>query len=137
MAPMMTGKVALVTGGSSGIGQATALRFAREGARTVVAARRTSPGEHTVQIIKDGGGEAIFVKTDVSKPSEVQNLVARCLETYGRLDYACNNAGIEGTAMPTIDYQEEDWNAVVDINLKGTWLCLKYEIPPMLSLIHI
>lgn len=133
MAAIMTGKVALVTGGSSGIGQATALHFAREGARTVVAARRTSEGEHTVQMIKNGGGEAIFVNTDVSKASEVQSLVAMCLETYGRLDYACNNAGIEGTIGPTIDCREEDWDAVIDINLKGTWLCLKYEIPPMIA----
>jgi NAD(P)-dependent dehydrogenase (short-subunit alcohol dehydrogenase family) len=133
MVASMTGKVALVTGGSSGIGQATALRFAREGARTVVAARRTSEGEQTVQMIKHGGGEAMFVRTDVSKASEVQTLVATCLETYGRLDYACNNAGIEGTIGPTIDYREEDWNAVIDINLKGTWLCLKYEIPPMIA----
>jgi NAD(P)-dependent dehydrogenase (short-subunit alcohol dehydrogenase family) len=133
MAATMVGKVALVTGGSSGIGRATALCFARDGAKVVVAARRSDEGEETAHLIQESGGEAIFVKTDISHGVEVQALVATCLATFGRLDYACNNAGIEGPNMPTIDCREEDWQAVMDINLKGTWLCLKYEIPPMIT----
>jgi NAD(P)-dependent dehydrogenase (short-subunit alcohol dehydrogenase family) len=133
MTAIMTGKVALVTGGSSGIGRATALRFAREGARVVVTARRSDEGEQTAHLIHESGGEAMFVKTDISQAAEVQALIATCLATYGRLDYACNNAGIEGTSVRTIDYREEDWEMVIDINLKGTWLCMKYEIPPMIA----
>jgi NAD(P)-dependent dehydrogenase (short-subunit alcohol dehydrogenase family) len=133
MAAMMVGKVALVTGGSSGIGRATALCFAREGAKVVVAARRSDEGEQTAHLIQESGGEAVFVKTDISRGAEVQAMVATCLATFGRLDYACNNAGIEGPNVPTIDCREEDWEAVIDINLKGTWLCLKYEIPPMIT----
>ncbi len=127
-------KVVLVTGGNAGIGKATALAFAKEGARVVVAARRVSEGEETVAIIKQAGGEACFVQTDVSKASEVEAMVAACVSNYGGLDYAVNNAGIEGTPfIPTAEYDEETWDRVIDINLKGVWLCMKYEILEMLK----
>jgi NAD(P)-dependent dehydrogenase (short-subunit alcohol dehydrogenase family) len=96
MAGTMTGKVALVTGGSSGIGRATCVRFAQEGATVVLAARRVAEGEQTAHLVCEAGGEALFVRADVAQPADVQALVTTCLERYGHLDYACNNAGIEG-----------------------------------------
>jgi len=133
MLGMMTGKVALVTGGSSGIGRATCLRFARQGAKVVLAARWVNEGEQTAQMIRDAGGEALFVRADVSQATDVQALVSRCVEAYGGLDFACNNAGIEGTIKPLVDYSEANWDAIVDINLKGTWLCMRAEIPHMIT----
>ncbi len=133
MTGLVENKVALVTGAASGIGRATALAFAREGARVVVADVASEGGEQTVQMIKDAGGEAIFVKTDVSQPVEVEALVRKAVETYGRLDCAHNNAGIEGTVKLTADYAEEDWDRVIDINLTGIWLCLRAEIAQMLK----
>ena len=134
MSNLFKSKVALIVGGSSGVGRAAALAFAREGAKIVVAARRIKEGEKTVLMIKEEAGEACFVQTDVSKASEVEAMVATCIETYGRLDYAFNNAGIEGSILvSTIDYDEETWDQVIDINLKGAWLCMKYEIPQMLK----
>jgi NAD(P)-dependent dehydrogenase (short-subunit alcohol dehydrogenase family) len=124
-------KVALVTGGGSGIGRACALAFAREGAKVVVADVMERGGEETVQMILEAGGESIFVKTDVSKTTDVEALVNRAVDTYGRLDCAINNAGIEGIMAPTADCTEENWNRVININLKGVWLCMKYEIPEM------
>ena len=127
-------KVALIVGGSSGVGQTTALAFAKEGAKIVVAARRIAEGKKVVSIIKEEAGEACFVQTDVSKTSEVEAMVATCIETYGRLDYAFNNAGIEGSILvSTTDYDEETWDQVIDINLKAVWLCMKYEIPQVLK----
>ena len=127
-------KVVLVTGGNSGIGQATALAFAKEGARVVIAARRVAEGKETVAMIKETGGEAQFVQTDVTKTTEVEALIAACVTDYGGLDYAVNNAGIEGTPFTlTAEYEEEIWDKVIDINLKGVWLCMKYEIPEMLK----
>ena len=127
-------KVALVTGGNSGIGRAIALAFAREGAKVVVAARRVPEGEETVTMIKDSGGEAFFVETDVSKTEEVKSMVETCISKYGALDCAVNNAGIIGTPfIQAADYEEEVWDKVIDINLKGVWLCMKYEIPEMLK----
>jgi NAD(P)-dependent dehydrogenase (short-subunit alcohol dehydrogenase family) len=126
-------KVVLVTGGNSGIGQATALAFAKEGAKVMMAARRVSEGKETVAMIKETGGEAHFVQTDVTKTTEVEALIAACVNNYGSLDYAVNNAGIEGTPFtPAAEYEEETWDKVIDINLKGVWLCMKYEIPEML-----
>jgi NAD(P)-dependent dehydrogenase (short-subunit alcohol dehydrogenase family) len=133
MPGMMTGKVALVTGGSSGIGRATCLCFAREGAQVVLAARRVTEGEQTAQMVREAGGEALFVRADVSQAADVQALVRTCVETYGRLDYACNNAGIEGTIVSLVDYSEAQWDTIIDINLKGTWLCMKAEIPHMIT----
>jgi NAD(P)-dependent dehydrogenase (short-subunit alcohol dehydrogenase family) len=127
-------KVALVTGGNAGIGKAVALEFARQGARVVVAARRVSEGEETVAMIRELGGDARFVATDVTSTSDVKAMVAACVSQYGGLDYAVNNAGIEGTPyVMATDYEEEVWDRVIDINLKGTWLCMKYQIPEMLK----
>ena len=131
MADTMAGKVALITGGSSGIGRSVGLLFAREGARVVVTARRTDEGEETVQMIREAGGEACFVQTDVSQAAAVQALVNTCVTRYGHLDYAVNNAGIEGSIVPMIDYTEDDWDAIIDINLKGVWLCMKAEVVQM------
>jgi len=126
-------KVALVTGGSMGIGHATALLFAREGAKVVIADILVEDGEETVRMIKEAGGEAIFVKTDVSKAAEVEALIKKAVASYGRLDCAFNNAGIDGEQAPLADCTEENWDRVMSINLKGVWLCMKYEIPQMLK----
>jgi len=133
MAGRVDGKVALITGAGSGIGRATALAFAKEGAKVVVADIVVAGGEETVRMIKGAGGEAIFVKTDVTRAAEVEALVKKTVETYGRLDCAFNNAGIEGEMAPTADCTEENWDRVVNIDLKGVWLCMKYEIPQMLQ----
>jgi NAD(P)-dependent dehydrogenase (short-subunit alcohol dehydrogenase family) len=132
MAGNLEGKVALVTGGSSGIGRASALVFAREGAKVVVADMNVEGGEQTVDMINEAGDQAIFVKVDVSKAVEVEEMINRAVEAYGRLDCAHNNAGIELLATIT-DCTEEDWDRLMDINLKGVWLCLKYEIPQMIA----
>jgi NAD(P)-dependent dehydrogenase (short-subunit alcohol dehydrogenase family) len=128
MAGTMTGKVVLVTGGSSGIGRATCVRFAREGATVVLAARRSAEGEQTAQMVREAGGDALFLRADIAQPGDVQGLVHTCEERYGRLDYACNNAGIEGTIAPLVEYTEAQWDMLMAINLKGTWLCMKAEI---------
>jgi NAD(P)-dependent dehydrogenase (short-subunit alcohol dehydrogenase family) len=133
MTKQFEGKVALVTGAASGIGRASALAFAREGAKTVVADVLVESGKETVRMIKGAGGEALFVKTDVSNAAEVEALIQKVVEIYGRLDYAHNNAGIEGTMVPTADCTEENWDRTISINLKGVWLCMKYEIPQMLK----
>lgn len=125
-------KVALVTGASAGIGKVTALAFAAAGARVVVAARRVAESEQVVSEITAQGGQAIFVPTDVSQSDSVQALVAKTLATYGRLDCAFNNAGIAGEVfLPTADHSEANWDNVMNTNLKGTWLCMKYEIAAM------
>jgi NAD(P)-dependent dehydrogenase (short-subunit alcohol dehydrogenase family) len=124
-------KVAVVTGGSSGIGRATAIAFAREGAKVVVADIEAEGGEATVKAINDAGGVAIFVRTDVSRSGDVQALIAKTLATYGRLDYALNNAGIDGAQAPLPQYPEEDWQRIIAINLTAVYLCMKFEIPVM------
>lgn len=133
----LRGKVALVTGGRSGIGRETALAFGRAGARVVVADRNAEAGEQTTRLIADTGGEATFVDGDVSKPADVQAMVRSCVDVYGRLDCAHNNAGISGSGGairgPTVQYSEESWDAIIAINLKGVWLCMKYEIEQMLT----
>ena len=127
-------KVALVTGGNSGIGRAIANAFAREGARVMVAARRAEQGEQTVAEIRAAGGEAHFVQTDVSRADDVQSMVSACVDEYGGLDYAINNSGVAGTPFTrTVDYSEATWDQVIDINLKGVFLCMKYEIPELLK----
>lgn len=126
-------KVIIITGGNSGIGQATALLFANEGAKVVIAARRENEGQSLVDAISKNGGEAIFVKTDVTKAQDVEAMVNTAVDTYGGLDYAFNNAGVGGNAVPILDYSEEDFDHVVDVNMKGTWLCMKYEIPEILK----
>lgn len=128
----LQGKVALVTGGSSGIGRASALAFARSGARVVVANRRHDAGEETVSMIRQIGGEAMFVKTDVSKASEVEELIKVTVQTYGRLDCALNNAGTDEGLGPRVgDLSEDDFDYQIGVNLKGVWLCMKYELLQM------
>lgn len=133
MAGKFDGKVALVTGSGSGIGRASALAFAKEGAKVIVADVSVEGGKETVEMIKKAGGKATFVKTDVAKAAEVEALINKGVETYGRLDYAHNNAGIEGPMATTADLTEQDWDRVLSINLKGIWLCMKSEIPQMLK----
>jgi NAD(P)-dependent dehydrogenase (short-subunit alcohol dehydrogenase family) len=133
MAAEFEGKVAVVTGASSGIGRATAEAFAREGASTVLADLDRDAGREVVEGIDAAGGEACFVKADVSKRGEVEAMVAQALERYGRLDCAFNNAGIEGDMASTVECTEDNWDRTLDINLKGVWLCMKYELPPMLQ----
>ena len=127
------GKVAIVTGGTSGIGRAAAVAYAREGARVVVAGRRAAEGEETVRLLRAQGGEGIFVTTDVSKAAQVKELVERTMQKFGRLDFAFNNAGIEQEPTPFLEQNEETYDRVMDINVKGVWLSMKYEIPAMLK----
>jgi len=133
MAGLVDGKVALVTGGGSGIGRATSLALAQEGATVVVSDIVVAGGEETVRMIKDAGGKASFIKADVSKNAEVEALIKKAVETYGRLDCAFNNAGIEGDMASTVDCSEENWDRTIAINLTGVWLCMKHEIPQMLK----
>ena len=133
MSTKLQNKVALVTGGTTGIGRDTAVLFAKAGAKVVVSGRRETEGKETSNLIRAAGGDGLFVKSDVSKSSDVQSLVQKTVEKFGRLDLAFNNAGIEGKWVPLIEQSLEDWDAVIDINLKGTWLCLKYEIQQMLK----
>ncbi len=126
-------KVALVTGAGSGIGRATALALAREGARVVVADLVEEGGQETVGLVQKAGGEASFVKVDVAQAAEVEALVKKSVEVFGRIDCAFNNAGIEGAIAPIARYGEEDFDRVIAINLKGVFLCLKYEIAQLLE----
>jgi len=124
-------KIALVTGASSGIGKATALAFAKKGTKVVIADLTEDP--ETIDLIENLGGEAIFVKCDVSANSDVKALIEKAIATFGGLDFAFNNAGIEGTPAPVQDCSEENWDKTIGVNLKGIWLCMKYEIPLMLK----
>ncbi len=126
------GMVALVTGGGSGIGRASCLAFAREGARVAVADVDLSGAEETVRLVEGVGGRGVALQVDVTKSGEVKALVDKVVEEFGRLDCAFNNAGVGGEVMNTHEYPEDDWDRVIDVNLKGVWLCMKYEIPVML-----
>ena len=126
-------KVALITGGTTGIGRDTAILLAKNGGKVVVSGRRETEGNETISLVRAAGGDGLFVKSDVSKSSDVQSLIQKTIEKFGRLDIAFNNAGIEGNWKPIVEQSEEDWDAVIDINLKGVWLCLKYEIIQMLK----
>jgi len=129
----LEGKVALVTGASAGIGRAAALAFADEKAKVVIAARRREQGEETAAEIRKRGGEAVFIRADVSRREDVEALVDGAVKAYGRLDIACNNAGVAGPHLVfTADFPEEEWDKVIGTNLKGVWLCMKYEIRQML-----
>lgn len=131
--PLLDGKVVLVTGGGSGIGQAACRLYAREGARVVVSDLDDKGGAETVRLIQDEGGTAIFVRADVSNPAACQAMIDSTLEEFGRLDIAFNNAGIGGEANLTADYSVEGWQKVVAINLSGVFYCMKYEIPVLLK----
>lgn len=129
----LEGKVALITGSGSGMGRAAAILFAKEGARVVNAARRTELLEETVRMIREADGEAIFVKADVSKTADVQNMIRTAVDTYGRLDILCNHAGILHKPGPLAEQPEETWDTIIDINLKGVFLGMKYAIPQMIK----
>lgn len=134
MQKQFAGKVALVTGGAAGIGGATALLLAREGAKVVVNANTNiKGGEEAVSLIKNAGGEAIFVQGDVSRASDVEGLINKTVQTYGRLDWAVNNAGIVTEVVPLAETSEENWDRTIAVDLKGVWLCMKYEIQQMLK----
>ncbi len=131
MEEILKGKVAIVTGGSFGIGKATAIAFARKGAKVVVADWIVDL--EAVAEIEAMGGEALFVKCDVSKSEDVKAMVAKTISRFGRIDFAFNNAGIEGISGTTTESTEENFDRTIGINLKGVWLCMKYEIPEMLK----
>ena len=130
---MLKDKVALITGGSSGIGRAVALAWAREGAKVVVSDVDRGGGEETVEQVRTAGGEAIFIAADVGKPEECEALVRGAVEKFGRLDIACNNAGIGGPQAPTADYPLDGWAQVIGINLSGVFYGMKYQLPAMLK----
>jgi NAD(P)-dependent dehydrogenase (short-subunit alcohol dehydrogenase family) len=130
-----TDKVVLVTGGAAGLGRADSLAFAREGAKVVICGRREQQGAETVDMIKDLGGEAVFIQCDISKSDEIKHLFEEIDGRYGRLDCACNNAAIPDSpqVVPTHEYPAQDWDDIYFTNVKGTWLCMKYEIEAMLK----
>lgn len=129
----LEGKVAIVTGGASGIGKATAILFAQEGAKLVVADRNGEGAEAVAKEISDAGSEAVAVTVDVSQPVMVEAMVQRAVDAFGRLDVIFNNAGVEGEQAPTADATLENWHRVIGINLTGTFLGMKYAIPAMLK----
>jgi len=131
MTKTLENKVALITGGTSGIGRETAILFAKHGAKVVFTGRREAEGNETLGLVRAAGGDALFLKSDVSKASDVQSIVQKTVEKYGRLDVAFNNAGVEGAWIPLAEQTEENWDYVHNINLKGLFLCLKYEIQQM------
>ena len=128
-----TGKVAFVTGAGGGIGRATALTFAREGASVVVADVSEQANQQTARMIEELGGRALAVRCDVTRTEDVRGALEKTIATFGRLDVAFNNAGIEYTIKPTAEVTEEEWDRIIDIDLRGVFLCMKYEIPLMLK----
>ncbi|WP_088889204.1 SDR family oxidoreductase [Leptolyngbya ohadii] len=133
MSQQLSGKVALVTGGTSGIGRATAIAYAQQQAKVVVVGRRMDEGEETVQLIKEAGGEAIFVQADVTKEADVQAMVDKAVSVFGRLDIAFNNAGTVGENPSLIEQTEAEYERMMNVNVKGVWLSMKYEIAQMLK----
>ncbi|HVC44447.1 MAG TPA: SDR family oxidoreductase [Candidatus Binataceae bacterium] len=133
MAGLLKGKVTLVTGAASGIGRAAAIAFAREGAKVLVADMSDAAGRETVKMITDAGGEAAFTRCDVAKPADAEALVAAAVKAYGRLDGAYNNAGVAGKIARTADDTEENFDHIMAVNLRGVWLCMKYEIIQMVK----
>jgi len=131
MEQIFQNKVAIITGGSFGIGKATAIAFAKRGAKIVIA--DWVEDNETLNAIKAEGGDVIFIKCDVSKDADIKMMLDKTIASYGRLDYAFNNAGIEGIMAPTADCTEENWDKTMNVNLKGIWLCMKHEIPHMLK----
>lgn len=130
---MFSGKAALVTGSGAGIGRATALKFAAEGANVMVSDIHSAGGEETVAMIHDAGGHAVFQQADISKTADVRALVAGVVDEFGRLDCAVNNAGIEGQIAPMVDQTEANFDAIIAVNLKGAFLCMQAEIGHMLA----
>mgnify|MGYP001200446599 FL=1 len=127
------GQVALVTGGTAGIGEAASLAYAKEGAKVVLIGRNSERGNNVVSVIQNAGGTADFIEADVSQSRQVQSFIETTVEKYGRLDVAFNNAGVEGVGGPIHQYPEDEWVRTIDINLKGVWLCMKYQIQQMLN----
>ena len=125
-------KAAIITGGSSGIGRAAAVALAKQGVKIAIAARRAKEGEETVRLVKEAGSEGIFVKTDVANENDVRSLVEKTVKQYNRLDYAFNNAGIEEKTTPLVDQTSEVFDQIMNVNVKGIWLSMKYEIPEMI-----
>ena len=125
-------KAAIITGGSSGIGRAAAVALAKQGVKIAIAARRAKEGEETVRLVKEAGSEGIFVKTDVANENDVRSLVEKTVKQYNRLDYAFNNAGIEEMTTPLVDQTSEVFDQIMNVNVKGVWLSMKYEIPEMI-----
>ncbi len=133
MEALLTGRVAVVTGGTSGIGRATAVEFARQGAKVVIAGRRESEGAQTVRMIEEIGGEASFIQTDVSISEDVENLIRKAIELYERIDCAFNNAGYAGIPVGLTKTAEDEFDKIISTNLRGTFLCLKHEIAVMMQ----
>ena len=137
MAEIFEGKIAFITGGNSGIGKATAISFARMGATVILMARRSREGKNVVKTIREiYGRDATFVEGDVSKDKDVAHAVRTVVDTFGTIDYAFNNAGYLGVDLITHQYPEDEWNKVINVNLKGVWLCMKYQIDQMLRQGH-
>jgi NAD(P)-dependent dehydrogenase (short-subunit alcohol dehydrogenase family) len=133
MTNKFSGKVALVTGGASGLGRVSAIALAGEDAQVVVSDIAVSEGEATVKMITDVGGQAVFIKADVTRSSEVAAMVKAAVKTFGRLDFALNNAGVDGVRARTANYPEEIWHQVINLNLTGVFLCMKHELPIMVE----
>lgn len=133
MSQLLSGQVALVTGAGNGIGRATAQAFAQQGVKVVVSDVDAKGGEATVELIRAAGGEATFIRCDVTRDAEVKALVAGTVAAYGRLDYAFNNAGIEIEKGKLADGEESEFDAIMGVNVKGVWLCMKHQIPVMLE----
>lgn len=130
---ILAGKVAVVTGGGSGIGRATAEAIAEAGASVVIGNRNAEQGEEVVQAIRTAGGQAVFQRTDVTRAADVAALVQRAVQEFGKLDLAFNNAGVDGAHAPLAEQSEAEVSFILDVNIKGVWLCMKYEIEQMLE----